>query len=327
MSESAGTPTKCTEIGALDESIDFSSPVSLSARGLNVSLDTNTAYLNQELTSLGFPSLLDEDRSVSFENTIQCLGELFKQYQKLITLRDDLEASLHRANSDVTMYQQSLNRVKGELEASQSEVAMLVEKERQVNKKMNALSAKLKAEEEESRRSQSRWQHKETKFSHEIKKKEQEYLRLKERLLQVTSGRNPDKSLGINMLNHVPRVDGKRSTWSTFSLSQEGDMNLAVMQSFEQKQKDLLSENSSLRESLQNILHEFKSTLSDLQNGNASAEVDDDEAGVVIEAAHFEMPYEVVRVGIEIELKESLEKLKEIIRHLRLKEGQSEDVK
>ena len=47
MSESAGTPTKCTEIGALDESIDFSSPVSLSARGLNVSLDTNTAYLNQ----------------------------------------------------------------------------------------------------------------------------------------------------------------------------------------------------------------------------------------------------------------------------------------
>ena len=41
--------------------------------------------------------------------------------------------------------------LQGELEASQSEVAMLVEKERQVNKKMNALSAKLKAEEEEVR--------------------------------------------------------------------------------------------------------------------------------------------------------------------------------
>ena len=41
------------------------------------------------------------------------------------------------------------NMLQGELEASQSEVAMLVEKERQVNKKMNALSAKLKAEEEE----------------------------------------------------------------------------------------------------------------------------------------------------------------------------------
>lgn len=47
MSESPGTPTKCTEIGASDESIDFSSPASQAAHGLNLSLDTNTAYLNQ----------------------------------------------------------------------------------------------------------------------------------------------------------------------------------------------------------------------------------------------------------------------------------------
>ena len=47
MSESPGTPSKCTEIGAFDESIDFSSPASQAAHGLNLSLDTNTAYLNQ----------------------------------------------------------------------------------------------------------------------------------------------------------------------------------------------------------------------------------------------------------------------------------------
>lgn len=45
----------------------------------------------QELTSLGFPSLLDLDKNISFENVIQCLSELFKQYQKLITLKDDME--------------------------------------------------------------------------------------------------------------------------------------------------------------------------------------------------------------------------------------------
>lgn len=45
----------------------------------------------QELTSLGFPSLLGLDKNISFENVIQCLSELFKQYQKLITLKDDME--------------------------------------------------------------------------------------------------------------------------------------------------------------------------------------------------------------------------------------------
>lgn len=330
MTELTGSPTSC-EIGALDDSIDFSSPPSYHVNPSNISIDSNTAYLNQELTSLGFPSLLDSEKNISFENVILCLSELFKQYQKLITLRDDMETSLCRANSDVTMYQQSYTRVKGDLEASQAEVAAMAEKERQMNKKVNALSAKLRAEEEELRRLQSKWQHKEAKFSHEIKKKEQEYVRLKERLVQVTSGRNLDKNLGINILNHVPRVDGKRSTWEALSITQEGDMNQAALHSFEQKQKDLLAENGSLRESLHNMYQELKTMLNRLQNGGTNHELeeadDDDEAGVAIEANHFQMPYEVVRVGIEIGMKESLEKLKGIIGRLRLKEDQPEDVK
>lgn len=37
--------------------------------------------------------------------------------------------------------------------------------------------------------------------------------------MKVTSGRNLDKNLGINILNHVPRVDGKRSTWEALSIA------------------------------------------------------------------------------------------------------------
>ena len=76
-------------------------------------------------------------------------------------------------------------------ESLQRTIAIQKENERQLVQRNRVLSGKLKAEQEECRRLRLCMGYKEQQYSHEVKKKDREYTRLKERLGQVCQVSGP----------------------------------------------------------------------------------------------------------------------------------------
>ena len=64
-------------------------------------------------------------------------------------------------------------------------IAIQKEKARQLIQRNKSLTAKLKSEQEETRRLRLCMNHKDQQYSHDIKKRDNEYTRLKDRLGQV----------------------------------------------------------------------------------------------------------------------------------------------
>ena len=65
------------------------------------------------------------------------------------------------------------------------------------------------------KRLQSALQHRDTQYKHEVKKKERELSKLKDRLNQLLNDRSGGRKTGIQMSTALQRVDGKRGTWKT----------------------------------------------------------------------------------------------------------------
>uniref|UniRef100_A0ACB8F359 Afadin- and alpha-actinin-binding protein n=1 Tax=Sphaerodactylus townsendi TaxID=933632 RepID=A0ACB8F359_9SAUR len=95
-----------------------------------------------------------------------------------------------------------------------------------------------------------------------MKRKEREYNRLKERFHQLLMNKK-DKKIAMDVLNYVGRVDGKRGGWRTGKTEarNEEDMYKALLNEYEQRQKQLLVENAELKKLLQQMKKEIISLL------------------------------------------------------------------
>ena len=92
------------------------------------------------------------------------------------------------------------------------------EQERQASEMVEAGNAKLKAVKEEIRKLMSVLLQRETKYSHEIRRIEQEAVKLKERLNKVLMEKGEGKGVGINVMTVSGGVPGGRSgraQWNT----------------------------------------------------------------------------------------------------------------
>jgi X breakpoint 2-interacting protein len=306
----------------------------------NSNITSCLVYLNQELTTLGFSSILHkESQEMDRVQIVNCVYDLLQQHHHHIKCREDLETSLHRAHSDVSLLKDTKARLKATIEELEKEVASVSEKERQALKKLKSVSSKLRAEQDEMRRLKLSMQHKETQFSHDVRKKEREYSRLRERLGQLVSDKSQERRLGMEILNALQRGDGKRARWRYQSSSVKHDEELyrVVIANYEEKQKEMIAENSSLRESLVMIQKELVSVLNEKSlsqslDKSVSGDIEGDSSeGVnqeeLMSSGHFQMPYELVRDGIERSVHSKWQKVKEQFSLLRTRVTSEDDYK
>lgn len=78
--------------------------------------------------------------------------------------------------------------MQNDVEHLERELASSKEKERQLSQRNKSLSAQLKGEQEDCRRLRLQMQHKDVQHTHEMRKRDRESGRLKDRLGQVKGG-------------------------------------------------------------------------------------------------------------------------------------------
>ncbi|XP_028404445.1 afadin- and alpha-actinin-binding protein B-like [Dendronephthya gigantea] len=275
------------------------------------------AYLNQELVTLGFFSLYknSERNGYSVVRLINNLYELLQLQIKNNQVKDELEARQRRSDCDNEFLVQSQTRLKNEFDLSQREVALLNSKQIELSKKKKSLENLVKSQKEEIKKMKGNQQHLKKQFEHDIRKVEREMVKLKEKLVQSLNYKTKEKSIGIDMLNSIQRADGKRRTWNTGNKHDE-EMYRLVVNSYEDKQKELMEENNDLRELLQHTENELVNLLNKEHQDvtTDSGEEDSDEDSISVSShteGQYQMPFELVREGIERSIREKWKRLKE----------------
>ncbi|XP_072918619.1 synovial sarcoma, X breakpoint 2 interacting protein a isoform X3 [Hemitrygon akajei] len=222
------------------------------------------AYLNQELATLGFPSFYtgEAQEALNLVAILNCTYDLLQLHRKNLRTLEDMETQHLKSSSDMDHLYHSQVKLKDQLESSRREVASFQEKDRQLQLKNRALHNLLKNEKEEIQKLQNIIASRATQYNHDLKRKEREYNKLKERLHQLVMDKK-DKKLCIDILNYVGRSDGRRSAWRTGKTEarNEEEMYKVLINNYERHHKELMVENIELKQVLQQMKKEMMSIL------------------------------------------------------------------
>lgn len=306
-------------------------------------VDDSVTFLNQELTALGFQTI-DHGDGTTEVSLVNRLYEIFRLYQKARRIREELENRLRRMSSETEHYQSSNHRLKNEKIQLERDVAKEQEKCRQVAIKQKALAEKFKSEKDEVKRLQCVIKDRDAQYKHELKKKEREINKMKEKLHHLISDKNPSRRMGLDIANSLQRADGKRSQWKTGSHDKQEEMYQLVIHNYEDKQRELMIENTDLRDCLVYMQRELGTMInhsSDAQtshmdpqdNGELSVNSEEEDDGVFsitmkdLSDGYFQMPYDLMKDNLRHSFKEMFKLLKKSIDKSSLPPRQTEKTK
>ncbi|XP_036727752.1 afadin- and alpha-actinin-binding protein isoform X6 [Balaenoptera musculus] len=278
-------------------------------------IEQSISYLDQELTTFGFPSLYEESkgketkRELNIVAVLNCMNELLVLQRKNLLAQENVETQNLKLGSDMDHLQNCYAKLKEQLETSRREMIGLQERDRQLQCKNRNLHQLLKNEKDEVQKLQNIIASRATQYNHDMKRKEREYNKLKERLHQLVMNKK-DKKIAMEVLNYVGRADGKRGSWRTgkteasFFLRNEDEMYKILLNDYEYRQKQILMENAELKKVLQQMKKEMISLLSpqkqkpreraDDSTGTVISDIEED-AGELSRESMWDLSCETVR--------------------------------
>nr|XP_020452579.1 afadin- and alpha-actinin-binding protein isoform X2 [Monopterus albus] len=224
------------------------------------------SHISQEISSLGFPPVWAVSASpseLSVVAVLNCMYELIQLHRRNIQTLENMEMEQLKSSSEVDFLQLTSTRLKEQLELSRRENAGLLERERQLQLKVKSLQTCLKNEKEEVQKLQNIIASRASQYNHEMKRKEREFNKLKERMNQLLVDKK-EKKQAIDVLNSIGRADGKRSLWKTgkTEAKHEGEMYKTLLSDYDTRQRELVLENAELRKVLQQMKKDMVSILS-----------------------------------------------------------------
>uniref|UniRef100_UPI0037E819D7 afadin- and alpha-actinin-binding protein-like n=1 Tax=Semicossyphus pulcher TaxID=241346 RepID=UPI0037E819D7 len=224
------------------------------------------SHISQEVSSLGLPPVWTESAGGSEMNVVavlNCMYDLIQLHRRGLRTLENMEVEQLKSSSNVDYLQLTSTRLKEQLEQSKRENTAILERERQLQLKLKSLQNCLKNEKEEVQKLQNIIASRASQYNHEMKRKEREFNKLKERLNQLLVDKK-EKKQAIDVLNNIGRADGKRSLWKTekTEAKHEGEMYKTLLSDYDARQKELLLENAELNKVLQQMKKDMVSILS-----------------------------------------------------------------
>uniref|UniRef100_A0A3Q3X475 Uncharacterized protein n=1 Tax=Mola mola TaxID=94237 RepID=A0A3Q3X475_MOLML len=219
-------------------------------------------HINQEVTSLGLPPLWSESGGSSEMNVVavvNCMYDLIQLHRKGLRSLENMEVEQLKSSSNVDYLQHTSTRLKEQLEVSKRENTGLLERERRLQLKVKSLQNSLKNEKEEVQKLQNIIASRASQYNHEMKRKEKEFNKLKERLNQLL-------------------VDKKEKK------QHEGEMYKTLLSDYDTRQRELLLENAELNKVLQQMKKEIVSVLSS-KKSNLKDQADSEEDEEVLDSS------------------------------------------
>ncbi|KAM7409493.1 hypothetical protein PAMA_001126 [Pampus argenteus] len=224
------------------------------------------SHISQEVSSLGLAPVWTESGGSSELNVVavlNCMYDLIQLHHRGLRTLENMEVEQLKSSSNLDYLQLTSTRLKEQLELSKRENTGLLERERQLQLKVKSLQNCLKNEKEEVQKLQNIIASRASQYNHEMKRKEREFNKLKERLNQLLVDKKERKQ-AIDVLNNIGRADGKRSLWKTekTEAKHEGEMYKTLLSDYDNRQKELVLENAELRKVLQQMKKDMVSILS-----------------------------------------------------------------
>uniref|UniRef100_A0A5K3FJ56 Afadin-and alpha-actinin-binding protein n=1 Tax=Mesocestoides corti TaxID=53468 RepID=A0A5K3FJ56_MESCO len=227
----------------------------------NVGLYSKLQTLNAEFVGMGHaPCLFKKDSSyvtVHFNAFVTACYALFERYLQNINARETVDENIMRLSIDLEHSRKMHSRCKAELELSQTAVHQGKERERKLEAEKSTLCAQLRASNESIRRMRSDMQHRTTQFQHEVKKREQESLGLKNRLNLLLRGQSQSRcvrsSSAVAGSRKIERLTSSASA-TTDSTEEHGtlrsqlDLARSMLAHLTSRENDLFYENRELRD-------------------------------------------------------------------------------
>ncbi|XP_053227502.1 afadin- and alpha-actinin-binding protein-like isoform X1 [Podarcis raffonei] len=232
-------------------------------------VDHCISYLNKELVMLGLPALYKDDGSGDgAEHGFDLLAlvnstcRLLNLYQGVSAKLGDLEAEERRRAGELDYLRSRHGKLKDQVEACEQEIAAVQSKEQQLQSKNKQLNSMLKGEKDEIAKLLNALANQKSQHSHEMKRKEQELLRLREKMSQLVTDKK-DKRGTIEVLNTLPRVDGRRATWKTGKTlgRKEEELYRTQLAKQERREQGLALENAQLKQLLGQVGQDVEQLL------------------------------------------------------------------
>ncbi|KAK9728216.1 hypothetical protein K7432_001218 [Basidiobolus ranarum] len=273
-------------------------------------------YINGQLAAYGFPSnlnLLEPDRESSKE-LVNILFVLLKQRQQDVQIRDDLEEKNRRLHDDYERASFLLAKEKSRLEASEREIASTKAKLSVSEKNTKEQIEKSRKLNEELVKMKSNLQLIKTQYAHEIRKKDTENIKLKDRI-QKGSVDKASKKPQIKLLNPIAPVKSIRRTASSISDGgKPADLTKDTLIKYQEREEKIIHENGQLRNTLYIIHQELVKMLESdsiqalgMQGNESEAANTDIKHDLRLE--HFRLPCEFIVNNIDNETKALIEEL------------------
>ncbi|KAK7889453.1 hypothetical protein WMY93_025013 [Mugilogobius chulae] len=175
------------------------------------------SHITQELSSLGLSPVWANSARHSELNVVavlNCVYDLIQLHRRDLRALENMEVEQLKVNSSMDYLQFTSTQLKEQLELLKRENTGLHERERQLQIKVKSLQNCLKNEKDEVQKLQNIISNRAGQYNHEMKRKEREFNKLKERMNQLLSDKK-DRKQAIDVLNCIGRADGKRSLWKT----------------------------------------------------------------------------------------------------------------
>ncbi|KAG1654940.1 Afadin- and alpha-actinin-binding protein B [Nymphon striatum] len=277
------------------------------------------SYLSEELKNMGFLPLLDENTScINLVQIINSLHHLLQLNKRNVCVRSEFDEKIIMANSDINHLQSIKKQLKNKIESFEKTIASMQEKDQQLSEKSKATAAKLKLEKEENRKLQAVIQQRDTQFNHELRKKEREFEKLKDKLNRQLIGKSSLRARGIELSEPLIRANGQREKWKTpeNNAKDAEAFHKNVITQFQARIQMLVDENIALRDALFNVQNMINENLeyqskseSDISLDNSASEL---ESIPSVRKEIFNLPCDLIYPKIKKFMKIKLQKLRSL---------------
>ncbi|XP_041121936.1 afadin- and alpha-actinin-binding protein A-like [Polyodon spathula] len=235
------------------------------------SVTQRLAYFCREAALLGISPLCEEDsfgsplssRQPDLWALVTCACSLLQLYHETSAKLGTLENQWKKTSSERDYLKSCQTKLQGQLDYAEHEIAALQARERQLVGQSRSLQSLVKSEKEENVKLQSVVASRATQHSHEMKRKEQQLGKMKEKLSD-----KKDRRCTIDILNPVGRSDGRRATWRTgrTECKKDEEMFRSLIISLERQLKEAVLESLELKGVLEQLRRDMSRVLRDRES-------------------------------------------------------------
>ncbi|KAJ1968645.1 hypothetical protein IWQ62_001120 [Dispira parvispora] len=276
----------------------------------------NVQSLNQELAAYGFPAPLRLVEGYDEENSqiLRCITSLLQQRQRDMDYREQMDDQHRRLVSEQETLLSNMSKLRGELEASDRMVDITKGKVTMTEATLRDVNEKHRNTKEELKNAKNNLLYSRSQFAHDIRKREQESVKLKDKMQRMAADKYKASKVGIQLLN--PLVKDKTLMGHDRPVKDRELVDI-VLGNYEEREQELLAENEQLRGALYELYAHVTELLQakvddhdDLASSQDGSETNDQTDAPRHYRDKVILPYELVRDRLNQDMQKLVEDLK-----------------